>query len=112
MTDWLLVHFYFNPARMRAAGRLVFHLGAALLCAGTLGRLLLGVQEALLRLGPNRQGTAEAPSLASAYPAWPTWWVPEGPLGYVLAFALVGLGLLALSTAKRLALLGCGPLET
>lgn len=103
MSDWFIEHFYFKPARMRTTGWLVFHLGALLLFAGVLGQLLLGAQEGLLRLAPVRQGATQAPSLASAYPALPTWWVPEGLAGYAVAFALIGLGLLALSTAKRMA---------
>jgi len=102
MTDWFLEHLYFKPARMRAAGRLLLHFGALLLFAGAIGQLMLGAQEALLRLAPKGQTAAQVPSLAATYPSWPTWWVPEGPLGYLVAFAAVGLGLVAVTEAKRI----------
>ena len=102
MTDWFLEHLYFKPARMRAAGWLLLHFGALLLFAGAIGQLMLGAQEALLRLAPKGQAAAHGPSLASAYSAWPTWWVPEGPMGYLVAFAAVGLGVAAVLEAKRI----------
>ncbi|RYZ00911.1 MAG: hypothetical protein EOO24_15925 [Comamonadaceae bacterium] len=77
-------------------------LGKALLLAGAI--LILGAVFARAGLiGINGDRTqAKLPAfqtLAEAYPQYPTWFVPEGPLGYTIAALLVlaGMALVALA---------------
>jgi hypothetical protein len=82
--------------------------GKTLFLAGSI--LVLGAVFAradLSNLNAQRVQANQAPlhSLAQAYPQYPTWLVPEGPVGFSIAAALVlaGLGvvLLAEKAIKR-----------
>jgi hypothetical protein len=83
-------------------------LGKALLLAGSI--LVLGAvfaRAGLININADR-AEARLPSLrtlAEAYPQYPTWLVPEGPVGFgisaVLVLAGMGLTLVAEKAARR-----------
>jgi len=87
MYDKLIEFFLLRPTRLIVTGRAVFHLGAMVLVAGLFGRVAIAGAAAIRGLSGRRAGDA---TLATLYPALPTWWVPETAFGYtVCAFAAV-----------------------
>lgn len=102
MMELFLEHVYFKPARMRTLGWLLFHTGRLLFLVGLLGRVLLAVQEGAWRLSHAGTGSSGSLGLDVFFPDWPTWWVPEGLLGFGIAGVLVVIGLMRLSTARQL----------
>jgi hypothetical protein len=83
-------------------------LGKTLLLAGSI--LVLGAvfaRAGLVNINADRADAKLAPlhTLAEAYPQYPTWPVPEGPVGFGIAAALVlagmGLTVLAEKAGKR-----------
>ncbi|GAB3647047.1 hypothetical protein [Ramlibacter alkalitolerans] len=79
-------------------------LGKLLLVAG--GVLVLGAvfaRAGLLSINADR-AAAKLPllhTLAQAYPQYPTWIVPEGPVGYTIAAVLVLLGTALTALAEK-----------
>lgn len=76
-------------------------LGKALLLAGSI--LIVGAvfaRAALVNINADRTAANQPPlrTLAQAYPQYPTWVVPEGPVGFGLSAVLVlaGMGLAVL----------------
>ncbi|MBA2962110.1 MULTISPECIES: hypothetical protein [Ramlibacter] len=95
-------------SRIARSPRFAMVVGKTLFLAGSI--LVLGAVFAradLSNLNAQRVQANQAPlhSLAQAYPQYPTWLVPEGPVGFSIAAALVlaGLGvvLLAEKAIKR-----------
>lgn len=80
--------------------------GKAVLLAGSI--LVVGAVFArvgLINVNAER-AQAKLPSLhflAEAYPQYPTWLVPEGPLGFSIAAALVMAGLSVTVLAEKVA---------
>lgn len=102
MLELFLEHVYFKTARMRTLGWLLFHTGGLLFLAGLLGRLVLAVQEGAWRLSHAGAGSSAPPGLDVFFPDWPTWWIPEGPLGFGIASVLVVTSLMSLSWARQI----------
>lgn len=78
-----------RPGPAVIVGKAVFLAGALLVLAAVFGRIGM--------IGANaeraRNGLASLERLEQLYPQFPTWLVPEGPVGYSIAAALVLAGM-------------------
>lgn len=90
-----------SPKKALALGKTLFLAGAILILGAVFARA------GLVALNAERT-EAKLPALqtlAEAYPQYPTWVVPEGPVGYTVAALLVlagmGLTVLAESALKQ-----------
>ncbi len=81
---FLFDFFVGKPGRLTAFGKIVFHIGWAILLAGIFGALSRTIPEVLMHQEPK--------SLAELYPSLPVWWVPESTLGFLLALILTAGG--------------------
>jgi hypothetical protein len=95
--DWLRSLVARNP-------RNAMRLGKGLLLAG--GILILGAMFARFELMDLNAQRSESRlplvrTLAEAWPQYPTWMVPEGPVGFVIAGALVVAGLAVYVLAEQ-----------
>ena len=93
---WLRSLVARSPRRAIVIGKTVFLVGAILVLGAVFARaglVSLNAERAEARLPALR-------TLAEAYPRYPTWLVPEGPVGYTVAALLVlaGMGLTALGS--------------
>lgn len=84
----MLSHWFARaPGRLVQAGLCMFFAGAAALLLGAIAQL----------------GSATAPlALADRFPSIPTWFVPEGALGFTAAATLVCWGVWALGAGLHL----------
>lgn len=76
-------------------GKTLFLAGGILILAAVFGRaglMNLNAERAEGKLPP-------VPNLAQAFPQYPTWLVPEGPVGYAVATLLLLAGMLLASIA-------------
>lgn len=91
---WLVVE---DPDRGFLASRLAIYIGCALALSGVFGLVAKGVVNAL------KVATHAVPheTLESAFPQFPSWWVPETFFGYFLAACLIGLGFLLNACVKE-----------
>jgi hypothetical protein len=82
---WLVVA---DPDRGLLASRIAICGGCALALSGVVGVVAKGAVNAL------KVATHQVPheTLESAFPQFPTWWVPETFMGYLLAICFVVLG--------------------
>jgi hypothetical protein len=99
--DWLRSQIARYPRYALVLGKTLFLAGCILAVGAVFARAGLADVNAKrieARLAPVQ-------TLAEAYPQYPTWPVPEGPLGFGIAAALVlagmGLTVLAEKAAKR-----------
>ena len=90
-------------SRIARAPRHALVLGKTLFLAGAI--LILGAvcaRAALMNVNAQRAQAKVAGihTLAEAYPQYPTWIVPEGPIGYAVSalLVLVGMGLTVLAS--------------
>ena len=94
--NWLRSHVARSPARALVLGKAVFLAGAILVLGAVFARASL--------MGANADraeaGLATWRTLAEAYPQYPTWFVPEGPVGFVLSAVLVLAGMTLVSLAS------------
>ena len=93
--QWLRSLIARSPRRAVALGKAVFLAGAILILGAVFARAgLMGANEdrALAKLPAMR-------TLVEAYPQYPTWMVPEGPVGFAIAavLVLVGMGVILLA---------------
>ena len=99
--DWLRSRIARNPRQALVLGKIVFLAGCILILGAAFARA------GLANTNEARAATKQPPlhSLAEAYPLYPTWVVPEGPVGYSIAALLVlagmGLTVLAEKAGKR-----------
>ena len=99
--QWLRSLVASSPRRAVVAGKALFLVGAILILGAVFARAgLMGIN------GERAQARLPAiPTLAEAYPQYPTGLVPEGPLGFSISALLVlaGMGLIVLAedAAKR-----------
>lgn len=87
--DWLRSRIARAPRQALIAGKTLFLAGAILILGAVFARA------GLMALNAERTD-AKLPivhKLAEAYPQYPTWIVPEGPVGYTIAALLVLAGL-------------------
>lgn len=99
--QWLRSLVAQSPRRALLAGKAIFLAGAILILGAVFARAsLMGINAD--RIDAKQPAFA---TLAEAYPQYPTWVVPEGPVGYTVAalLVLVGMGLVVLgeAAAKR-----------
>lgn len=87
--DWIRARIATAPKPFLIAGKAVFLLGGLLILAAMYARVeLIDINEERARASlPAVQ------KLAEVAPPFPTWWVPEGPVGYVVAALLVLVGM-------------------
>ncbi|MGV3569752.1 MAG: hypothetical protein ACO1PB_04070 [Ramlibacter sp.] len=93
--QWLRSFVAQAPRRALLLGKAVFLAGAILILGAVFARA------GLMGINADRHD-AKLPALqtlAEAYPQYPTWLVPEGPLGFAVSALLVlaGLGLILLA---------------
>ena len=87
--DWLRSRIARNPRQALLVGKVLFLAGSILILGAVFARA------ALMNLNAGRTD-AKLPllhTLAQAYPQYPTWIVPEGPVGYAVAALLVLVGM-------------------
>jgi hypothetical protein len=101
--EWLRSRIRRSPKAALVLGKIVFLAGAILIVGAVFARAgLLATNEARAnaRLPPLQ-------TLSQAYPQYPTWLVPEGPVGFSIAalLTLVGMAVtvLAAEAAKKAA---------
>jgi hypothetical protein len=99
MKNWLRMQARRAPRRFVVAGKTLLLVGAILVLAAVFARA------GLISLNSER-AAAKLPAihtLAEAWPQYPTWLVPEGPVGFTLAglLVLLGTGLAVLGDAAQ-----------
>jgi hypothetical protein len=93
--NWLRSRIARSAARARAIGKTLFLAGAILILGAVFARAgLMAINAERLEA---RQPALR--TLAQAYRQYPTWLVPEGPIGFGLSavLVLVGMGLTVLA---------------
>lgn len=93
-------------ARIARSSRQALILGKILFLAGAIAVLgAVFARAGLMNINAQRSEAKLAPlqTLAQAYPQYPTWMVPEGPVGYTISalLVLVGMGLTVLASDAR-----------
>ena len=94
---WLRLRIARHPRRALVLGKVLFLAGSILIVAAVFARA------GLVSTNADR-AEAKLPvlrTLAEAYPQYPTWFVPEGPLGYGVAAALVLVGMALTAVADK-----------
>jgi hypothetical protein len=93
-------------SRIARHPKLAIVLGKTLLLAGSI--LIVGAvfaRAGLININADRAQAHQPPlrTLAQAYPQYPTWPVPEGPVGFSISavLVLVGMGLTVLAEQSR-----------
>jgi hypothetical protein len=92
------------PRRALILGKIVFLTGAILVLGAVFARGSLGainVERVEAKLPALR-------TLAEAYPQYPTWVVPEGPVGFTVSAILVLVGLALIVMAEEAAQVRAG----
>lgn len=86
-----------HPRAAMALGKAVFLAGSILVLGAVFARAALG------NLNAERAQAKLAPllTLAQAYPQYPTWVVPEGPVGFAVSAMLVLAGLALVVLAEK-----------
>jgi hypothetical protein len=94
-----LVHQFVaqSPRRAIILGKAALCVGGTLVIAAWFGRTGLITANA----ARAKEGLPAWDRLAQAYPAQPTWLVPEGPWGYTVCGALVLAGMALVVLAER-----------
>ncbi|MDB5898450.1 MAG: hypothetical protein JWP22_3496 [Ramlibacter sp.] len=97
--NWFYARIRTSPKAALIAGKAVFLAGALLIVAALFGRIEL--------IGANAErAKTQLPALtklAEAYPQFPTWMVPEGPVGYSVVAVLVLVGMVLVVKASEVA---------
>lgn len=78
------------PSRLRALGFALTNAAGLFLVVGLVGQVTVAAMSGAMGL------VTSAPkvfTLVQPYPALPTWWIPEGPLGCVLCTTTLGVGI-------------------
>ena len=99
--QWFRTRIRRSPRGATILGKTVFLVGAILIVGAVFARA------GLVSINAERSGAKLPPlqTLKEAYPQYPTWVVPEGPLGFGIAAMLVLVGtaltVLAAEAGKR-----------
>lgn len=93
--NWLRSLVARSPARALILGKAVFLAGGILVLGAVFARAVLMMDNA----DRAEAGLAALRTLAEAYPQYPTWIVPEGPLGFTVSALLVLAGMAVTSLA-------------
>lgn len=97
--QWLRSRIARSPGHAMILGKAIFLAGAIVIVGAVFARAglaNLNAQRAEARLPPLQ-------TLAQAYPQYPTWVVPEGPLGFGIAAVLVLAGMVLIVLAEKAA---------
>lgn len=89
--------FYKQPERIMTFGVAFFSLGSVLLFVGLAGHLMV----TLSNMGRQIAKLSFNTSLNNAYPEFPSWWIPESYIGYLLALLLIAVGLFLKAYGKK-----------
>lgn len=97
--NWLRARIARSPRHALILGKTVFLAGAIAILGAVFARAALWNVNAVRTEGK----LAPLQTLAQAYPQYPTWIVPEGPLGYTICALLVlaGMGLTVLASEAQ-----------
>ena len=97
--NWLRSRIARSPRHALVLGKALFLAGAILILGAVFARA------ALMNINAQRaEGKLAAlRTLAEAYPQYPTWIVPEGPVGYTVCAMLVLAGLALIVLAEKAA---------
>lgn len=87
--EWFRQRIQASPKAAIVLGKTVFLAGCLLILAALFGRLQL----VAANTERAEAGLPALQELAQAFPRYPTWLVPEGPVGYVVAAILVLAGM-------------------
>jgi len=97
--NWLRSLVARSPRRALVVGKTLFLAGAILVLGAVFARA------GLIAINEQRAaaGVAALQTLAEAYPQYPTWLVPEGPVGFAASAVLVlaGMGLTVLAGSAK-----------
>lgn len=97
--DWLRSLVARWPRRALVLGKAVFLAGAILVLGAVFARA------SLMGVNADRAEAKQPPlqTLAQAYPQYPTWIVPEGPVGFAISavLVLVGMGVTVLAAEAQ-----------
>ena len=95
--QWLRERIARSPQAALILGKALVAAGGILVLAAVFGRA------GLINLNGDRAQAKLAPvlTLAEAFPQYPTWLVPEGPVGYTVTAVLVLVGMLLASLAAE-----------
>ena len=94
---WLRSFVARSPRRAMVLGKVLFLAGCILILGAAFARAALSsinTERAEAKLPALR-------ALAEAYPQYPTWIVPEGPLGFAIAALLVLVGMALTVMAEK-----------
>ena len=91
--------FLTQPRRLLALSQACVATGGFMLLAGTVGWAVMRMMGVVQQRAP---AAGMPDSLATLYPMWWTWWVPETLIGALPALALVGLGFWFNALARKL----------
>jgi hypothetical protein len=95
--EWLRSRIARHPRAAILVGKTLFLAGSILIVGAVFARSglsTLNAERAEAKLPPFR-------TLAEAYPQYPTWVVPEGPVGFGIAAVLVLVGMGATVLAEK-----------
>jgi len=92
--EWFVV----QPGRLVTIGSVIFGGGATMILVGLWGRIAMAVTNGMSQL-TKTLGDA---SLTSIYPSLPTWWIPEGAAGFLMAAILVAIGFYLVYVGRKL----------
>jgi hypothetical protein len=86
-----------NPKAALVLGKAMFLAGSVLVLGAVFARAALGN----LNVDRVQAKLAAFRTLAQAYPQYPTWVVPEGPVGFAISAVLVMAGLALIVRAEK-----------
>ena len=95
--QWLRSLVSRAPRRAMVIGKTLFLAGSILV----LGAVFARVGLVALNADRSEAGLPAIRSLAEAYPQYPTWFVPEGPIGFGVAAGLVLVGMALVVLAEK-----------
>jgi hypothetical protein len=95
--NWIVSWVARHPKAALVLGKAVFLAGGILVIGAVFARAALGN----LNADRVQAGQSAVYSLAQAFPQYPTWVVPEGPVGFVISAALVLVGLALVILAEK-----------
>lgn len=99
MFEILIEFFTARPGRLSALGRALFQVSAMILLIGVCGRIAITAASAIRAMAVN---VPPDTTLSMLYPSLPTWWVPEGFLGYFACVLTAVLGLTLVHMGKAI----------
>lgn len=97
INEHVVEYFLSEPQRLIDTGMTALYLGMGQCLAGLFGQLLLQATGVMARLG----GQQVERSLDQMFPDFPTWWIPEGWVGFLFPLVIAVLGFWMAKTGKH-----------